>query len=91
MGVSEEGLPGLSRESLIEGRSAQEPVEPGVGAAADSVAVQVPLAATNQQQVDRLLERIPIGESKLEHRFGPRQRIGSDRGDIKAPNAPTHC
>jgi hypothetical protein len=35
-----------------------------------------------------LFERVPSGECKLEHRFGPRQRIGAERLDIKAP---THC
>jgi hypothetical protein len=88
VGVREERLPRLSCEAFLGGGPTQEPVQSGIGASDDPRSLQVPLAATNEQEVDRLFERVPSGECKLEHRFGPRQRIGAERLDIKAP---THC
>ena len=85
VGVREQRLPRLRREPFLDRRATQEPVESRVGAPKDPLSLQVPLPATNHQEIDSLVERIPIGNVKLEHRFGPRQRIGSDRRDIKAP------
>jgi hypothetical protein len=86
--VGNERLPLLSQEALLDCRAPQESSQSAVGAAGDPLSLEVPLAAADEKQVDRLIERIPGGKDKLEHRFGPRQRIGSDRGDIKPA---THC
>ncbi len=86
VGVREQRLPGLRREPLLDDRATEEPIEAAVSAPDNSLplAREVTLAATNHEEIDGLVERIPIGKGELEHQFGPRQKIGADGRDIKA-------
>ena len=78
--MREQRLPGLRPEALLGRRATQEALESGVGAADRAPsALEIDVAAGNDEQIDGLVERIPIGEGKLEHRFGPRQRLGGGR------------
>ena len=64
MGVCEERLPRLSREALLAGRARRKkPVESRIGASDNPLSIEVPLSATNEEEVDGLVGGSPSAKA----------------------------